>query len=103
MVVALEQSDLAKRLSQDETDEDIVTGTWTGDRMLGPLILGVFYGDTHYNLGEYDGEESRIEVKKILFDIIRTQLNLTGVPKLIGNFEHAKEYLETALASIDKK
>jgi len=102
MVVALEQSDFGLQLHQMEIDGEDGEGSsdYELGSNMGPLMFGMFRGESHFNLGEYDGDESSIVVKDILIDIIKTQLNLSGEPKLIGNFEKAWGHPETGLPSL---
>ena len=64
-------------------------------------MFGMFRGESHFNLGEYDGDKTSNIVKDILIDIIKTKLNLTGEPKIIGNFEQAWGHPETGLPTLD--
>lgn len=96
MIVALEQADMgmmAKMLGS-EVGELFQSGT---DSQMGPLMLGLFSGDSRYNLGKYEGEVTPQAVKKRFFEIINYQLGLSDQPKMIGDLAKAHGHPETGL------
>ena len=50
----------------------------------GPLMVGVFSGAGRLNLGEFDGFVTADTARECFFNIIRSQLGLTGDPIRIG-------------------
>lgn len=96
MSVALEQADigmLAKMLGS-ETGEFLQSDA--GSKM-GPLMVGLFNGETHLNLGEYEGTSSPQAVKRRFFEILGRHLGVSGQPKMIGDLAQAHGHPETGL------
>ena len=96
MTIALEQTDmgmLAKTLGSEAGELLQAEG---GSKM-GPLMIGIFTGETRMNLGDYQGEQSPQAVKRRFFEILGRQLGVGGQPKLIGNLAQAYGHPETGL------
>ena len=89
MTVALEQTDtgmLAKKLDKKLDSEvgEFLRAAYGGSKM-GPLMIGLFTGETHLNFGEYEEDTSPQAVKRKFLEILRRQLGVSGQPKMIGD------------------
>ena len=101
MTVALEQADmgmLAKMLGS-EAGELLQA---EGSSKMGPLMIGLFTGETHLNLGAYEGDTSPQAVKRRFFEILSRQLGASGQPKMIGDLAQAHGHPETGLPTKKK-
>lgn len=90
MTVALEQADmdmLAKKLG-NEAGELLQA---EGDSKMGPLMIGLFTGETRLNLGDYEGDTSSQAVKRRFFEKLGQQLGVSGQPKMISDLTQAHE------------
>jgi len=101
MTVALEQADmgmLARML--DEEAGDLIEAE--SSSKMGPLMIGLFAGETHLNLGEYEGDVNPQAVKRRFFEILGKQLGVSGQPKMIGDMAQAHGHPETWLPAKKK-
>jgi len=101
MTVALEQADmgmLAKMLGSEAGELLQAEG---GSKM-GPLMIGLFTGETRLNLGDYEGDTSSQAVKRRFFEILARQLGVSGQPKMIGDLAQAHGHPETGLPAKKK-
>ena len=101
MTVALEQADmdmLAKMLGS-EAGEFLQA---EGGGKMGPLMIGLFSGETRLNLGEYEADASPKAVKRMFFEILGGQLGVSGQPKMIGDLAQAHGHSETGLPAKKK-
>lgn len=102
MTLALEQADmgmLAKMLGSEAGELLEAEG---GSKM-GPLMIGLFIGETRLNLGEYESDTSPQSVKRRFFEILGRQLEASGQPKMIGDLAQAHGNPETGLPAKKKK
>lgn len=96
MTIALEQVDmgmLAKILGSEASG---LLQAESGNKM-GPLMIGLFTGETRLNLGHYEGDISPESVKRKFFEILGRQLGVKGQPKMIGDLAQAHGHAETGL------
>lgn len=101
MTIALEQADmgmLAKMLGSEAGELLQAEG---GSKM-GPLMIGLFTGETRLNLGDYEGDTSSQAVKRRFFEILGRQLGVSGQPKMIGDLAKAHGHPETGLPAKKK-
>lgn len=101
MTIALEQADmgmLAKMLGSEAGELLQAEG---GSKM-GPLMIGLFTGETRLNLGDYEGDTSPQSVKRRFFEILGRQLGVSGQPKMIGDLAQAHGHPETGLPAKKK-
>ncbi|MCF7990940.1 MAG: hypothetical protein K9M02_10905 [Thiohalocapsa sp.] len=101
MTIALEQADmgmLAKMLGNQAGELFQAAGGST----MGPLMIGLFTGETRMNLGDYNGDTSRQSVKRRFFEILGRQLGVSGRPKMIGDLAQAHGHPETGLPAKKK-
>ncbi len=101
MTVALEQADmgmLAKILGSEAGE---LLQSEDGSKM-GPQMIGLFTGETRFNLGDYDGEQSPQAVKRRFFEILGRQLEVDSQPKLIGDLAQTHGHTETGLPAKKK-
>jgi len=89
---------LAKMLGSEAGD---LFQSESGSRM-GPLMIGLFAGETRLNLGEYEGDTSPHSVKRRFFEILRRQLGVSGQPKMIRDVAQAHGHPETGLPAKKK-
>jgi hypothetical protein len=102
MIIALEQADmsmLAKMLGSEAGELLLAEG---GGKM-GPLVIGLFTGETRLNLGVYEGGTSSQAVKQRFFENLGRQLGVSGQPKMIGDLAQAHGHPETGLPAKKKK
>ena len=101
MTVALEQADMGMiaRMLDEEASDLLQAGSGS---TMGPLMIGLFAGETRMNLGEYEGDVSPQAVKRRFFEIIGRQLGVSGQPKMIGNLAQAHGHPETGLPTKKK-
>lgn len=69
---------------------------------MGPLMIGLFTGETRLNLGEYEGDTSPQAVKRRFFEILGRQLGVGGQPKMIDDLAQAHGHPETGLPAKKK-
>jgi hypothetical protein len=69
---------------------------------MGPLMIGLFTGETRLNLGDYEGDTSPQSVKRRFFEILGRQLGVSGQPKMIGDLAQAHGHPETGLPAKKK-
>ncbi len=101
MTIALEQADmgmLAKMLGSEDSE---LLQAESGNKM-GPLMIGLFTGETRLNLGDYEGDTNPQEVKQRFFEILGQQLGVSGQPKMIGDLAQAHGHPETGLPAKKK-
>jgi hypothetical protein len=73
-----------------------------GSSKMGPLMIGLFTGETRLNLGEYEGDTSPQLVRRRFFEILGRQLGVSGQPKMLGNLAQAYGHPETGLPAKKK-
>jgi hypothetical protein len=69
---------------------------------MGPLMIGLFTGETRLNLGEYECDVSPQAVKRRFFEILGRQLRVSDQPKMIGDLAQAHGHPETELPAKKK-
>lgn len=69
---------------------------------MGPLMIGLFAGETRLNLGEYEGDTIPQIVRQRFFEILGRQLGVSGQPKMIGDIAQAHGHPETGLPAKKK-
>ena len=101
MTVALEQADMGmlEKMFGSEAG-DILQAEDIGE--MEPMI-GLFTGEAHLNLGEYEGDVSPQAVKTRFFEILGHRLGVSGQPKMIGDLAQAHGHPETGLPTKKKK
>ncbi len=101
MTVALEQADMGMiaRMLDGEASDLLQAGSGS---TMGPLMIGLFAGETRMNLGEYEGDVSPQAVKRRFFEILGRQLGVSGQPKMIGDLAQAHGHPETGLPTKKK-
>lgn len=95
MTIALEQADmgmLAKMLGSEAGELLQAEG---GSKM-GPLMIGLFTGETRLNLGDYEGDTSSQAVKR-RFSSTGSTVGSKRQPKMIGDLAQAHGHPETGL------
>jgi hypothetical protein len=65
-------------------------------------MLCLFDGEFHLNFGDYEDDVAPQAVKKHFFEILGSNLGLTGQPKMIGNLAQAHGHPETGLPAKKK-
>lgn len=101
MTVALEQADMGM-LAQMLGSEAGELLKAEGVSKMGPLMIGLFAGETRLNLGNYEGDTSPKAVKRRFFEILGRQLGVSGQPKMIGDLAQAHGHPETGLPTKKK-
>jgi hypothetical protein len=105
MIIALEQADMSTFTEMLGGMLGLKAGELLlaegGDKM-GPLVIGLFTGETRLNLGEYEGGTSSQAVKQSFFEILGPQLGVSGQPKMIGDLAQAYGHPETGLPAKKK-
>ena len=101
MTIALEQADLdsVSKMFGSQVAELLQT---EGNGGLGPLMIGLFTGETRLNLGNYDGDTSPLAVKQRFFKILGRELGISGQPRMIGDLARAFGHQETGLPADNK-
>jgi hypothetical protein len=102
MTIALEQSDMStfnEMLGHKASELHLAEGR---DKM-GPLVIGLFFGEKRLNLGVYEGGTSSQAVKQRFFEILGRRLGVCGQPKMIGDLVQAHGHPETGLPAKKKK
>lgn len=101
MTVALEQADMGilAKILDCEAGELLQA---EGGSKMGPLMIGLFTGETRLNLGDYEGDTSPQSVKRRFFEILGRQLGVSGQPKMIGDLAQAHGHPETGLPAKKK-
>jgi hypothetical protein len=69
---------------------------------MGPLMIGLFAGETRLNLHNNEGDTSPKAVKRRFFWILGRQLGVSGQPKMIGDLAQAHGHSETGLPTKKK-
>ena len=102
MTVALEQSNMGMlgKLLGNQNLEFIQSGC---KQETGPLMIGLFRGQSRLNLGKYEGDTSPIVVKGVFIEILGRYLDVSSQPRLIGDLRQAHGHPETGLPAIKKK
>lgn len=101
MTIALEQADMSMLVKMFGSESGELLQAEGGNKM-GPLMIGLFTGETRLNLGKYEGETSPQAVKQRLFEILSQHLGVCGQPKMIGDLAQAHGHPETGLPSKKK-
>lgn len=96
MTIALEQADMGMLTKMFDSETRELLQAQAGSTM-GPLMIGLFSGETRSNLGAYEGEISAQAVKQKFFEILGRQLGVSGSPKMIGDMKQAYGHPETGL------
>lgn len=93
LCVGIEQADygaLAALLGSEAANlPQIAQGT------KGPLMIGIFSGEGRLNLGEFDGFVTADTARECFFNVIRSQLGLTGDPVRIGTIKDVYGHPDT--------
>jgi len=80
MTLPLEQADIGMLAKMLGSEAGKLLQAEGGSKM-GPLMIGLFTGETRLNLGEYEGDTSPQVVKRRLFEILGRQLGVSGQPR----------------------
>ena len=102
MIIALEQADMNMLTKMFGSEAGELLQAKVGSKM-GPLMIGLFTGETRLNLGVYEGGTSSQAVKQRFFEILGRRLGVSGQPKMIGDLAQAHGHEETGLPAKNKK
>lgn len=101
-IIALEQADMGMLTNILGKKAGELFQTECGNKM-GPLMIGLFKDEAHFNFGEYEGDTSPQAVKLSFFEILGRHLGVGGQPKMIGDLAQAHGHPETGLPKKKKK
>lgn len=82
-VATLERSEITARM---HPGEDV------------PPFIGLFFGEGRTNLGPYLGPLEKVEVRKMMFDVLRDVISFEGEPGYLGTVKDAFGNRYTALS-----